>query len=118
MQFLVDLFYFLNLFQFLHLKDALGRYIQDLNVSIFPIGNQADAQVLEYRAEMLVVGLFLRLIFFEFGQNGIEFDMQVIGFRSVKLDRVKLAVLVLLDVVEKRRTFLKELSAYFTKKIS
>ena len=101
-QFLINVFHLLDLFQIFHLQHAFGGHIEDLNLSIFSKGDQPDAQVLEYRAEILVIGFLFRLIFLELGQNGIEFNVQVIGFGPVKFDRVKLAVLVLLDVVEKK----------------
>jgi hypothetical protein len=103
-QFFVEVFHILVLFQVLHLQHALGSHIEDLNLSILSKGDQTNAQVLENGAEILVVGLLFRLVFLELGQNGIEFNVQVIGFSSVKFDRIELAGLVLLDVVEEKAT--------------
>ena len=115
-QFLVEMFHLLDLFQILHLQHAFGGHIEDLNLSIFSKGDQPDAQVLEYRAEILVIGFLFGLIFLELGQNGIEFNVQVIGFRPVKFDRVKLAVLVLFDVVEKKANFFEGALGIFHQK--
>ena len=61
--------------------------------------------MLEDGSEILVIGFFLRLIFFQLGQDCIELNVQIIRLRPVKLDRIELAILVLLDIIEEGPDF-------------